>query len=406
MADPAPSQAAPVPTTILCSGSTRQRDPPVFSGADDQDVEDWIAEYERVSSCNKWDGRAKLTNVHFYITDVAALWYKNHENEIMDWSTFTTAITEVFGRPSVRRLRAEQRLRSRVQRREETFTSYIEDVLSLCKRVDPSFAEAEKIKHIMKGVDDDAFQMLVARNPQTVADVIQLCQSYDELRKQRASTRRAVQDQAEISTLASDVAADHTALLPHIKQFIREEVARQLSLVTHTPEPMTSALDPPLRHVIETQVAQALPPAPAPLPVATPLTYASVVARQAPPVPGAYRTTGPLYTSPPPSRTVPYSSPPPGPTRASTWRTSDNLPICFTCGFAGHVARYCNRRRFRYQDSVAPPTYPTHHSQRAPSPVADSPSTRRPLESYRSSSSRRRSISPMLRRPSPAREEN
>lgn len=130
MADPGPSQAAPVPTTILCAGVPRHRDPPIFSGTDDQDVEDWIVEYERVSSCNKWDDRAKLTNVHFYIADVAGLWFKNHENEITNWSTFTAAVTEVFGRPAVRRLRAEQRLRSRVQRREETFTSYIEDVLS------------------------------------------------------------------------------------------------------------------------------------------------------------------------------------------------------------------------------------------------------------------------------------
>lgn len=249
--------------------------------------------------------------------------------------------------------------------------------------------------------------MLVARNPQTVADVIQLCQTYDELRKQRASTHRAAQDTADISTLANDASADHTVLLPHIKQFIREEVARQLSLVAHTPEPATSSIEPPLRHVIERQVAQALPTAPPPLPVTTP-TYAAVLARpQAPSLSGAYPATGSFYTSPPPSRTVPHHSSPTGPPIVNPWRTFDNRPICFACGRAGHIARHCHRRSFRSQEGAASPTYQAaQHSQRVSSPVADSFSTRRPFDSRRSSSPRRRSISPMLRRPSPAREEN
>lgn len=41
----------------------------------------------------------------------------------------------------------------------------------------------------MKGIEDDAFHTLVAKNTQAVADLIQLCQSCDELRKQRMSTR-------------------------------------------------------------------------------------------------------------------------------------------------------------------------------------------------------------------------
>lgn len=75
----------------------------------------------------------------------------------------------------MRKLRAEQRLRTRAQKTGETFTSYIEDVLDLCKRIEPSMAEADKIKHVMKGIDDDAFQMLLARDPRSVADVVNLC---------------------------------------------------------------------------------------------------------------------------------------------------------------------------------------------------------------------------------------
>ncbi|XP_077516680.1 uncharacterized protein LOC144127570 [Amblyomma americanum] len=177
------------PAAVICAGALRQRDPAIFSGTDDHDVEDWLASYERVSAYNKWYAEIKLDNVIFCLTGVANLWYRNHEADMTSWSVFKSNFSEVFGRPSVRKLRAEQRLRARSQQVGENFTSYIEDVVDLCKRVNAQMPEADKIRHILKGIDDDAFQMLLARDVRTVAEVVPLCQSYDELRKQRALTR-------------------------------------------------------------------------------------------------------------------------------------------------------------------------------------------------------------------------
>lgn len=39
----------------------------------------------------------------------------------------------------------------------------------------------EKIKSIMKAIEDDAFEMLLAKNTQTVNEVMSLCQSCKEL---------------------------------------------------------------------------------------------------------------------------------------------------------------------------------------------------------------------------------
>ncbi|XP_077547672.1 uncharacterized protein LOC144159889 [Haemaphysalis longicornis] len=52
-------------------------------------------------------------------------------------------------------------------------------------------SEEDTIKHILKGISEHCFQMLLAKNPQTVTDAIKLCQSYDKLIKQRALTRRS-----------------------------------------------------------------------------------------------------------------------------------------------------------------------------------------------------------------------
>lgn len=61
----------------MCPGAQRLREPEIFSGTDEKDVEDWLESYERASASNKWDDPMKLGIVMFYLTDVAKLWYKN-----------------------------------------------------------------------------------------------------------------------------------------------------------------------------------------------------------------------------------------------------------------------------------------------------------------------------------------
>ncbi|XP_077492095.1 uncharacterized protein LOC144102811 [Amblyomma americanum] len=321
-------QAVQVGPAVTCGGSLRQRDPAIFSGTDEQDVEDWLTSYERVSLYNKWDDATKLNNVSFYLTGVANLWYRKHEVDIRTWSVFKTTFSEVFGLPAVRKLRAEQRLRERSQQVGESFTSYIEDVIDLCKRVNLNMSEADKIKHIFKGVDDDAFQMLVARDLSIVAEVVALCQSFEELRKQRLLTRQPPRQVESLSGLTP--APDTSSLLQQIKDFVREEVARQLFLL---PNPTGQAADlaPALRHAIHEQVAEALPPAHPPPPVAAPLLYADVVAQTPPPMAAPLTYADVVARPRPPTYALPTT-----PTGHVSWRPVDTMsnPFLFFMQFA------------------------------------------------------------------------
>lgn len=391
----ATSLPPPAPQSSVCPGTLRQRDPPIFSGTDDHDVDDWLSSYERVSRNNKWDDITKLTTVPFYLTGIAHLWFRNHESEVPSWTVFKTKFSEVFGRPAVQKLRAEQRLQSRSQQPGETFTSYIEDVIDLCKRVDVSMTEGNKIKHILKGIDEDAFQMLISKSPSTVAQVIELCQSYDELRRQRLLTRRPVPHQESLSGLTSPL--QDPTLLSQIKAFVREEVARQLSLISNPPD-SSSSLSPTLRHVIEEQVSEVLPLERAPR-LTAPLTYADAVARPRPPT----------FRTPPPMPSPGFTSTPPRPPVhrvINPWRTADNRPICYSCGIPGHVARLCRRRPLHPRDDPRTAAY-DHPLSYAPD--RDLPLPRpslHPVSDRRSPSPRRRSLSPMRRRPSTTDTEN
>lgn len=393
-----PDDAGERPTSstvqVTC-GAVRERDPAVFSGTADTDVDDWLSSYERVSNHNKWDDRTKLTKVIFYLAGVAHLWFRNHEATIATWNDFKTAFAEVFGRPAVRKLRAEQRLRHRAQQPGETFTSYIEDVIDLCNRVSRTMTEEDKIKEILKGIEDDAFQMLMAKNPTTVAAVVTYCQSFDELRRQRALARQTVPQVASLSSLVTAHGqADDGSLLPQIKAFIREEVARQLSLLPLTQEPV-QPLSSAVQQAIREQVAEALPPVQqiaAPAQIAAPLTYAEVVSRPRP-------TTLPYSAPPPRPALLPVPQMPPQYFRPQDpWRTRDNRPICFSCGIAGHVARFC-RRRLPRQDVVVEPQVPASHQHADSNPSPNFWTGRQNFSPRRSPSPRRRSISPMRRRP-------
>lgn len=411
MPDDATQQDAAQAPSVIVSSALRQRDPAFFSGTDDYDVEDWLTSFERVSAHNKWDDATKLRSVLFYLTHVANLWFRNHESDFANWTAFKTSFAEVFGRPAVRKLRAEQRLRGRAQQQGENFTSYIEDVIDLCKRVNPSMIEQDRIKHIMKGIDDDAFQMLLAKDPRTVSELVTLCQSFDELRKQRVLARR--QTSTDDSLAALTIGGDHTALLSQIKELVREEVARQLSFFPTTQVP-TPRLTPTIRQVIQEQVTEALPSAFQPTGVTAPLSF--VVPSAAPPAPVAAPLTyadavmkprpQPVLTPQPPIRppaTVLFGA---QPQYANPWRTADNRPICYACGIPGHVARFC-RRRFaattstpRYPDYSFRPPYRTQPEREPETCARDHQPTSdaQPFAARRSPSPRRRSLSPMRRR--------
>lgn len=253
----------PPSPAIICAPALREREPAKFNGNEEQDVEDWLASFERVSTHNRWDDAMKLNNVTFSFTGLAEVWFNNHGSGITAWPAFKTKLIAAFGRPAVRKLLAEQRLHGRVQKTgrdvHELHRSrcYIEDILDLCKRLNLSMTDPQKIKHVMKGIEEGAFPMLLARGPGSIAELVNLCQSYDELRRERVSARRTSVQNEAISSLVRG--PDNSSLLLQIKQVVLEEVARQLSLLPYTPEP-SSTLAPTLRSVIQEHVADAISP--------------------------------------------------------------------------------------------------------------------------------------------------
>lgn len=75
-----------------------------------------------------------------------------------------------------------------MQQPQETYTSYIEDVLALCRRGNKGMSEADRVLHILKGIPQFAFTAVDLQNPTTVSDVTATCQRLNDLQSVRVQS--------------------------------------------------------------------------------------------------------------------------------------------------------------------------------------------------------------------------
>lgn len=304
----------------------RQRDPQIFDGSPDADVDDWLKNYERVSHYNHWDDSFKLANVVFFLKDTALRWFDNHEETINSWEGFKTAFADVFGKPQHRKQQARDQLLRRYQRPTETSTAYIEDVLRLCRRVDAEMAEDEKIRHLFKGISQELFSVVAPKAPATTECLIAECRQYEELDSARIS-KKPFERLPEVS----QVTTPDTNLASLIRTIIREELRTFVAqLQPSSDEHQTNTDVHGIKDAIQSELRAALghvTPAASPYAPAAPVPT-SICAYQS--IPATYAAPTPPWTQPQP--------------RTNIWRTPDQRPVCYYCHTPGHILRYCRRR--------------------------------------------------------------
>lgn len=112
---------------------TQLRDPGTFSGSDNTDIKDRLQLYERVDTINNWDPTLMLANIIFYLTGTAQVWFLNHEQEITSWKLCKQKLIDLFGKPIGRCRAAQKDLACRAQTCPQSYVTYIQDVLALCR---------------------------------------------------------------------------------------------------------------------------------------------------------------------------------------------------------------------------------------------------------------------------------
>lgn len=144
--------------------------PNKFRGTAEENVEEYLAQFERASKANGWDANKKLVIIPCYLEGAALRWYENAESRLgaeLTWDQVKGGLTSTFQSIAYDE-QLEFKLRMRMQRDEETVESYVQDVLYLCAKVDPLMTERSKIKYVLRGLKPSMIEKVMPMNNESL----------------------------------------------------------------------------------------------------------------------------------------------------------------------------------------------------------------------------------------------
>lgn len=131
--------------------------PPTFSGRPEEDVESFLGRFDRAAEANRWTATTKAVQLPCYLRANAADWYERQVREFATYSDLVTALRVTF-KDIAGPERSYAALLNREQDIGESPLSYLQEVLRLCHRAAPDMSEAEKVRHVLRGLQSDVYE--------------------------------------------------------------------------------------------------------------------------------------------------------------------------------------------------------------------------------------------------------
>ncbi|CAF3645571.1 unnamed protein product [Rotaria socialis] len=125
-------------TTLLAKArKARFDDLPNFSGHCSEDVERFLKSIKNITKANdQSENHEILEIVRGKLIQSAGLWFNNHEQDFKKWSDFELAFRNRYFSLTMIHKKFDL-LKQRKQLHDEHVTSYFDDVVNLCKEIDP-----------------------------------------------------------------------------------------------------------------------------------------------------------------------------------------------------------------------------------------------------------------------------
>lgn len=153
-----------------------------FTGLPDEDVDDWLTEFDKRCEDVQLEGEQRLSVARDLLKGTAKLWNETYEKTINDWQTFKRKITAHFMLVSgIDQFTLGQKLYNRQQQPNEDGMSYFHSMIRLCSKVNPSMDDTTRVKHLIKGLSMETKMYMEVTKPQNTDDFLQALVKLEQL---------------------------------------------------------------------------------------------------------------------------------------------------------------------------------------------------------------------------------
>lgn len=193
-------------TLLAQARKARFDDLPSFSGHPSEDVERFLKSIKNITKAsNESENREPLEIVRGKLIQSAGLWFDNNEHTFKKWSDFETQFRNRYASTTIVHKKFDK-LKQRSQLQDEPVTAYIDDVINLCRDIDPSMSDSTIIQHLMSGINPD-FRKEISRHESCM-------NSLNEFSKY-AKIEQDLYDTFETTRQASIDSHQHTFTISH-----------------------------------------------------------------------------------------------------------------------------------------------------------------------------------------------
>lgn len=139
-----------------------------FSGYQSEDAERFLKSIKNMTKASDDStDQLLLEIVRGKLTQTAGSWFDDNESQFTKWSDFETAFRNRYFSTTIVSAKFDK-LSQRKQRYDESVTAYFDEIITLCREVDPKMPDTIIIQHLMKGINPE-FRKELTRRQSTIS---------------------------------------------------------------------------------------------------------------------------------------------------------------------------------------------------------------------------------------------
>ncbi|XP_044596716.1 trichohyalin-like [Cotesia glomerata] len=147
-------------------------------------VQDFIERVDEMRLTYKMRNNQIVECIPILLKDKALLWYRNNKRDWQTWNEFTKDLTAFYIPPGVK-IQIEEEIRNRTQGAKEPAKEYITKLQTLMRRYG-QMSEVAKLERLYYNLRPEYKRYIKQTEFSTVNELIQLCDSYEQLVIQEA----------------------------------------------------------------------------------------------------------------------------------------------------------------------------------------------------------------------------